>query len=189
MKLKSTILLAVSMAMGLSTPVLAGDNGGGKHFILNVIGTGYQYTGLVPDLDNDGVEDEALCFDVALVDGKNRRILGTATDCLAEISDQTASGNIMLTGTTFFHLRNGTLITRGKTTVAPVEQKTITPYGQAITHITGAAGTGNAIIGGTGRFADRTGTARLSGMVDLSGFGAAHGDPIAFDCLFMIDLD
>jgi hypothetical protein len=189
MNFKSKILLAASMAVGLSAPTLAGSTGAEKHFVLNVIGTGYQYTGLVPDLDNDGVEDEALCFDVALVDGKNGRVLGTATDCLAEISDQTASGNIMLTGTTFFHLRNGTLITRGKTTVAPVEQDTITPYGQEITHITGAAGTGNAIIGGTGRFADRTGTARLSGMVDLSGFTATHGDSIAFDCLFMIDLD
>jgi hypothetical protein len=189
MKLNTKTLVATSLALGLSIPVLAGGPGAGNHLVLNVIGTGYQYPGMVPDLDGDGLEDEALCFDVALVDGTNGRVLGTATDCLAEIEPDAESGNVRLIGTTFFYLPQGTLITRGRTTVAKVAQETVTPDGQPISHITGAAGSGNAIIGGTGRFADRTGTARLSGMVDLSAWGAQHNDPLAFDCLFLIDLD
>lgn len=61
---------------------------------------------------------------------------------------------------------------------------TVTPAGQTMTHITGAPGTGNAVIDGTGHFAGATGTAHLSGMVNLSGFGLQVGDPISFDCLF-----
>jgi len=98
-------------------------------------------------------------------------------------------GGVALVGTSYFHLPQGTLITRGYTSVQPVTQTTETTWGQGITHITGASDTGNAIIGGTRRFAGATGTVRLSGMVDLSEFGGNVGDPMTFDCLFVIDLD
>lgn len=68
-------------------------------------------------------------------------------------------------------------------------QPTIIPGGQSITHITGASSDGNSIIGGTRRFSDKTGSARLSGMVDMSNFAGNVGDTIVFDCLFIIDLD
>jgi hypothetical protein len=84
---------------------------------------------------------------------------------------------------------NGTLITRGSTTVQPVLHPTVTPKGQNITHITGASIDGNSIIDGTGRFKNATGTVRLSGMVDMTNFAGSVGDPLGFDCLFIIDLD
>jgi len=187
MNIKLMTLSLLLLSFVLSFNVYAKSNGGGKHFVLNVIGTGYQYQSTVPDIDGDNLVDEAICFDVALVNMKNQQIIGTATDCLSSITP--SDTGIALVGTTYFNLPSGTLITRGSTTVAPVLHETTTPQGQAITHITGAAGESNAILGGTGRFEYATGTARLSGMVDMSNFAGADGDPITFDCIFVIDLD
>ena len=172
--------------LGLSLNALAENNAAGKHYVLNLIGTGYMYK--VEDVNRDGVADDpAICFDVDLVNAKNQQLIGTGTDCLSDITP-TGTG-LALTGTTFFHMPRGDLVVRGNTSVQPVLQPTVTPAGQTITHTTGAAGTGNAVINGTGRFAGATGTARLSGMVDLSGFAGNVGDPITFDCLFVVDLD
>jgi hypothetical protein len=161
--------------------------GGGKHLVLNLIGTGFMYEDTVPDIDGDGSDDPAICFDVELINQSNKQVVGTATDCLSDLTP-TGSG-VALVGTSYFHLPQGTLITRGRTSVQPVLQPTVTTWGQNITHITGASGTDNAIIGGTKRFEGATGTVRLSGMVDLSGFAGNIGDPMTFDCLFVIDLD
>ena len=84
---------------------------------------------------------------------------------------------------------SGTLITRGYTSVQPVFHQTVTPRGVTVTHITGASSDQNAVIGGTGRFEGVSGTARLSGMVDMANFAGNVGDPISFDCLFIVDLD
>ena len=184
MNIRRTMAVTLALMLGLAGNVYAG---GGKRLILNLVGTGYQYSGAL--IDHPAVPDDALCFDLALINAKNRRVMGTATDCLSGINGETTSGNIMLTGTTIFRLPQGTLITQGLTTVAPVEQPTTTPDGQVMTHITGASSTENAIVYGTKRFAESTGTARLSGMVDLTDFSAMDGDPMTFDCLFVIDLD
>ncbi len=145
------------------------------------------YESTVPDIDGDFMDDPAICFDTELVNMKNRQVIGTATDCLSNITP--VGSGLALIGTTYFHLPQGTLIVRGKTTVQPVTQETVTPDGQTITHITGASSGQNAIIGGTGRFADSTGTVRLSGMVDMTEFAGNVDDPIVFDCLFIVDLD
>ncbi len=178
--------IAVFM-LGGPISAYAEDKGAGKHFVFNLIGTGAMYADIVPDIDGDGYDDNAICFDVELIDQKNNQVVGTATDCLSNLTP-TGSG-VALVGTSYFHLPQGTLITRGNTSVQPVLQPTVTTWGQNITHITGASGTDNAIIGGTKRFSGATGTARLSGMVDLSGFTGALGDPMTFDCLFVIDID
>ncbi|AAZ28799.1 hypothetical protein [Colwellia psychrerythraea] len=187
MNIKSIALNVLLLTFGLTLNVNAQNNGGGKHFVLNLIGTGHQYQSTVPDIDGDGVDDDAICFDVALVNIKNQQIIGSATDCLASITP--GDTGLALVGTSYFNLPSGTLITRGNTTVSPVLHDTITPKGQKMTHITGASGEGNAIIGGTGRFEYATGTARLSGMVDMTNFSGVDGDPISFDCIFVIDLD
>ncbi|MDA9982775.1 hypothetical protein N9H39_08595 [Gammaproteobacteria bacterium] len=160
------------------------DQGGGNHYVFRLFGTGTAYENMVPD--GSGGEMAALCFDVNLMDLKNRQVVGTAIDCLSEIVD--VGGNIDLIGTTFFNLPRGTLITQGLTSVRPARPGTETDVGP-ITHITGAASTGNAIIDGTKRFTGATGTARLSGMVNLAVFGGAAGTDITFDCIFDISLD
>lgn len=187
MKYRIVTLFTLTLMLSLSPKLLAGGQGGGNHFVFNLIGEGLQYSSMVPDLESGG-EMPASCFDVDLVNMQNQQVIGTASDCLSEIS-VAESGTVFLTGTTYFHLPEGTLITQGKTTVAAVEQITVTPGAGPITHITGASGTDNAIIGGTRRFANSTGTARLSGMVNLAEFAGVDGDRIIFDCLFVIDLD
>ena len=163
---------------------------GGKRLVLNLItpaGIPYSvgYASTVPDIDGNGSDDPAVCFDVPLFNGKNRQYIGTATDCL---SDVTPDGDgLALVGTTIFNLKKGQLVTRGNTTVKPATTTIVTPDGLPITHITGASGQGNAILSGTGRFEDAQGTVRLSGMINLSRL-ASNGE-IAFDCLFVIDLD
>lgn len=185
MNTKSILALIISSCIGLPITSLADDEGGGKRLILNLVGTGAMYLGTVPDIDGDLIDDPAFCFDVDLVNGKNRRIIGTATDCLSDITS--VGDGIALVGTTYFHMSRGTLITRGKTTVQPVTQPTETPAGKLITHATAAAASGNSVIGGTRRFAGVTGSVRLGGMVNMSNFAGSEGDSIFFDCLFIVD--
>jgi len=161
--------------------------GQGERMVLNLKGTGTMYLGMVPDIDGDGNENEAFCFDVDLIDLRNQKVIGTATDCLANITP--AGDGVAVVGTTYFHLPQGTLISRGLTTAQPVAHPTTTPSGQTITHITGASSTENAILGGTHGFSQSTGTVRLSGMVDMSGFMGSPGDPVSFDCIFVINLN
>jgi hypothetical protein len=169
--------------LGMSINAVAGNSGGGKRLVLNVVGTGIGYTDWVADIDGDGLKDEATCFDVLLFNAKNRQFAGTATDCLSNI-EEVDEGGLALVGTTTFRMRRGVLTVRGNTSVQPVTQPITTPDGQDITHITGAASMTNAVIEGTRGFAGATGTSRLSGMVNLSIPGE-----ITFDCLFVIDLD
>ena len=187
MRKSITNIFAVCLLLGMSLNAMAGGNGAGKHLVLNLVGTGAMYEDYVEDIDGNGTPDAAICFDVDLFNANNQQLIGTATDCLSNVTP-TGSG-LALVGTTTFNLPSGSLTVRGNTSVQPVFQATVTPNGQNITHITGASGTGDAVIYGTMKFANATGTARLSGMVDLSGFTGVVGDPISFDCLFVIDLD
>lgn len=165
----------------------AASAAGGKHFVLNLVGTGGMYESFVPDIDGDGLDDAAICFDVGLVNLKNGRTIGTATDCLSEVTP--VGTGVQLVGTSYFRMPAGELITRGNTSVQPVLHPTVSPGGQEITHVTGAADVGNSVIGGSGRFAGASGTVRLSGMVNMAEFAGNVGDPISFDCIFVVDLD
>jgi hypothetical protein len=187
MNIRTVILVVMTLFIGVSANAFAKDKGGGKHFVFNLVGAGPMYESTVPDIDGDEKDDPAICFDVDLVNMQNQQIIGTATDCLSNITP--VGTGLALVGTSIFNLPSGTIMTRGKTTVQPVLQPIVTPNGQVITHTTGASGIDNAILGGSGQFKNATGTARLSGMVDLTDFGGLVGDPIAFDCLFVIDLD
>lgn len=187
MKLKVLAVIALAALFSVSTGFAGEGNGAGNRWVFNLIGSDDMYVGMVPDIDGDGVEDEAFCFDVDLVNGKNRQVIGSATDCLSNVEGG-AQGGLMLVGTTFFNLPQGTLVTRGLTSVQPVNQVTVTPDGFPITHITGASGDSNAVLSGSGVFEGREGTVRLSGMVNLSEFTGA-GTPIFFDCLFIVDLE
>ena len=153
-----------------------------NHYIVKLAGTGSMYKMTMP-----GFDEEAMCFDIDLIDMKSSDIVGTAIDCLSDV--QSKANGISLIGTTFFRLPEGILITRGKVSVQPVLEETISESGQTYTHITGASNTGNTIIAGTGIFADSTGNARLSGMVDMSSFAMNEGDLLTFNCLFEIHLD
>jgi hypothetical protein len=189
MNIKIVIIAFISILLGMSSTVSAADKKGGKILVMNLVGSGAMYERMVPDSDNDGNDEAAICFDLDLLNAKNGQLIGTATDCLSNIADAGVGAGLALVGTTYFHLPQGNLVTRGNTSVRPVTQDTTTADGQLMTHVTGAAGTDNAILEGTGRFKNSTGTVRLSGMVDMTSFKGNIGDPIAFDCLFVIILD
>ena len=165
----------------------------GHALVLQVKGTDVAETRDI-DTDGDGIPDtSADCFDVGLFDPRTGRQVGTATDCLWNVNlvrdDDPANApmgwNLALTGTTFFHLPGGMLVTQGLTTVRPALQPT-SQNGVAFTHVTGANGDGGVQYG-RGRFRNASGNARLSGLVNISKL-ASDGE-ITFDCLFVVDLD
>jgi hypothetical protein len=154
----------------------------GKRFALQFVSDAFADTRPIPPTASG--TDSALCFDGTLIDLATGVVIGTATDCLADIVPD-PGGGMSLVGTTIFNLPGGTITSRGLTTVQPILTP---PAGTPATHVTGAvpnAGA-NSIIGGTGRFAGATGSVRLSGAVNLSNLGNGQ---IVFDCLFVIDLD
>lgn len=159
---------------------------GNQHLVFLVKGTGVTETRDI-DTDGDGINDTtAGCHDVQLYDPSNGLQIGEATDCLSEIVvesyDADGAPNISLTGTTFFNLPGGTLVTQGLTTVRPVLQPT---FRDAIdyTHITGS-NSDSGVQYGTQKFQNAEGKARLSGQVDLSVPGQ-----ITFNCIFIVDLE
>ena len=159
--------------------------GKGNNIVVLLAGTGYadfsgtQFTqlGLVAPA---GVA----CFDMDLVDAKTGNVIGSGSDCLAEVGFSD-TGGVMLTATSFFHFPGGTLVSRGLVTVQPVLHGA-TGY----THVTGAAPSpsDNSVIYGDGKFKKAAGSVRLSGLVDMTNFAFGEGDPIVFDCVFVIDI-
>lgn len=165
----------------------------GKHLVFQLKGTAVAAPTMI-DTDGDGMGDTmADCYTVDLFDPATGVKVGQAVDCLSDVNvvmdDDPANMplgfNLALTGTTFFVLPQGTLVTQGLTTVRPVLQPT-TRDGITFTHITGANGDGGVQYG-TRRFHRASGKVRLSGLVNLARL-ISDGE-ITFDCLFVIDLD
>jgi len=187
MKCKIAIMLFLFVCVSHSTSTFANGhgngngNGAGSILVLNLVGSAEMTLRDVPGFD------DAMCFDVDLINAKTGKKIGMARDCLSDVGNG-INGGVALVGTTYFYMHEGMLVTRGNTTVQPVNHETVTPSGQPITHITGASGDSNAVIEGTGRFARSSATVRLSGMVDMTTFGGIEGDIITFDCLFVITL-
>jgi hypothetical protein len=123
---------------------------------------------------------ESLCFDVEVIDAETGRWLGTATDCLFDITE--VGDGLALSAITIFNLPGGTLFTEGRTSVQPT-----TTGSPDITHITGAIPLPDSetFVLGTGRFAGIRGNARLSGAVNLSRL--EQYNEITFDCLFSLN--
>lgn len=181
----STLVLSQLQASAPSAP--------GRALVLQLRGTAI---GERRDIDTDGdgiVDTTANCFDVGLFDPRTGNQIGVATDCLSDVGvmidddpDNAPLGwNIARPGTTFFHLPGGTLVAQGLTTVRPVLQPT-ERNGVTFTHVTGANGEGGLRYG-EGRFTHSSGSARLSGLVDLARLGSDN--EVTFDCLFVVDLD
>ena len=151
----------------------------GHATVLRLVGTGVAYDSMVPDIDGDGEDDGALCFDIDLLDASGR-IIGTATDCLSEITS--VDGGLALVGTTIFNMANGTFMSRGNTTVQPLTTTEPSPA----SHTTGAIpmpGT-NGVLSGSGAYRNLQAEVRLSGAVNLTKL-ESMGE-ITFDCLFSV---
>lgn len=147
--------------------------------VVRMVGTAVGEMRAVPDIDGDGKEDMGNCFDLTLIDASTGKVIGTGTDCLSDVSN--VGEGLALTGTAFFNFDDGTLVTRGLTSVQPK-----THGSSPITHITGAVPTAssNDILSGTGQFEGVTGGVRLSGAVDMS--KVSSDNEITFNCVFVI---
>ncbi len=139
----------------------------------------------VPDIDGDGADDLALCIEVDLVSAKTNNIIGTGTECLAEVDlDGTGAKPV---ATSFLHFPQGTIISRGKINIAPVIwdpalNPDVDPTKIELTGYFPAPGTSN-VVGGTKRFAN------VEGQVRMSGAARANEDgTFTIDCIFIIDL-
>lgn len=160
-----------------------------KHLVLQLKGSDIGEIRYI-DTSGDGHKDTvANCFDVDVYNPANGKLIGTGTDCLQPTSsdgnEDITQRNIALTGTGFFHLKKGTLVVRGFTTVRPVLQTT-SSKGVDFTHITGANGDAGVLYG-TRKYRNSTGNVRLSGQVDMSEL--ITDGRIYFDCIFIIEFD
>ena len=174
-------MVAVVIGMGMIAPAMAkADQAADPKIVVRLVGTDIGETRDVPDID--GNPATGLCFDLNLEDVKTGKIVGTATDCLSNITG--VGDGLALVGTTTFNFNDGNqLVSRGTTTVQPV-----TDGSPSMTHITGSIPNSddNNILSGTGKFQDTSGPVRLSGAVNM--VPQLDGSrQITFDCLFVID--
>ena len=132
----TSLALAVTLAFA---PSAHAKRGKGTAIVLNLHGTGQAYPGTVPDIDGDGEDEPADCFDVDLINLETGKVVGGGTDCLANVNPG-VNGGLEVVGTTYFHLPEGTLISRGLTTVQPVNHGS-----PGYTHITGAMPSGTGL--------------------------------------------
>jgi hypothetical protein len=154
---------------------------GGNGIVVALRGTD---TGEMMEIPATGAgTTEALCFTVDLVDLATGDVIGDATDCLADLEGDGVTG-LSLIGTTTFNFPDGTLVSRGTTTVQPVLDGSVD-----YTHITGAVPVDgeNSVLSGTGVFEGATGQVRLSGAVNMSELDS--DGKITFDCVFVISVE
>ena len=127
----------------------------------------------------------ATCHDHDVIDLKTNKIIGTAVDATADV-DAVDSG-FVATGTTFFHLKNGSFVVRGRGSIQPILEGAPVLAGSPVTHIAGIFPEvgDNHVLSGTGVYQNATGTFSLLGALDLT--NSANGQS-AFNCVYTINL-
>ena len=178
-------LLTLALVVLIAGPFLVH----GQTFVINLKGKTQGFLRDVPAPDGGQITD-AICFEVPLFDVPTGMNVGVGLDCLSDIVDD-GDGGVTLTDTTIFDFKeNGTLVSQGRVSIRPIKDTESAP---ASTHVTGSIpspGTKTIITSeGTELFQGRTGAVRLSGAVNMSEFNLNPGEPIDFDCLFVIKVD
>jgi len=178
------ILMTIAMltlVLGVFANAAAPDHG--RTLIVRLKGRAIGATRPIPPVEATKATSEGNCFDVDLLDVVTDRSIGTATRCFTDIN--TVNGSMVLTDTTFFRLREGTIVSRSRTTVQPVLDGS-----SDITHIATAipAPAATTILpdAGSGVFKGVPGTTRLAGAMDMRQF--RERNEIAFDDIALIKL-
>ena len=179
-----TLLMTIAMlTTGLSVFANAVPPDPGRTLIVQLQGRAIGETRPIPPLDPTRTPSEGNCFDADLTDAVTSKSIGTATRCFTDVSP--GNGSTVLTDTTFFRLREGTLVSRSRTTVTPaldgspdvVHIATALPAPSATTILPDA---------GSGGFRAVPGTTRLAGAMDISQFRARN--EIGFNDIYIIRL-
>jgi Putative peptidoglycan binding domain len=178
------ILMTIAMltiVLGVFANAAAPDHG--RTLIVRLKGRAIGATRPIPPVEATKATSEGNCFDVDLLDVVTDRSIGTATRCFTDIN--TVNGSMILTDTAFFRLREGTIVSRSRTTVQPVLDGS-----SDITHIATAIPTPAATTilpdAGSGVFKGVPGTTRLAGAMDMRQF--RERNEIAFDDIALIKL-
>ena len=187
--MKKTIIIMFTLALFTfaTSPLMAHA----KTIVVQLKGKAEGFIRNVPSPDRGQIE--ALCFKVPMFDVPTGLQLGTALDCLSDVKpNEDDPPRVALIDTTIFRFpRNGRLVSYGHVAIEPINNPN--EAAPASTHITGSVPlpeTKNIITrAGTKRFHGRTGSVRLSGAVNMSEFNLNPGEPIVFNCLFVIQLD
>ncbi len=189
MRFQKMLIIAVLM-LGLfwalpSTMDASHFSSSSEQMVLRLVGTGH-----AREPEPAKGEQGMWCFDVDLENAATGEIVGYATDCLEVVGviennpDDPMDDGLQVIGTTiFYYMFKGIMISQGLASVQP------TTHGSPnSTHITGSIPTSgeNNILSATRGFRGLEASVRLSGAVNMSGFGGEMGDPITFDCLFVI---
>jgi hypothetical protein len=155
----------------------------GRTLVVQLKGRAMGTTRTIPPIDAARSTSEGNCFDIDLVDIATDRNLGTATRCFTDVN--TVNGGTVLTDTTFFRLREGTIVSRSRTTFQPVLDGS-----PDVTHIATAIPTPatSTILpdAGSGAFKGMSGTVRLAGAMDMRQF--RERNELAFDDIAIIKL-
>jgi len=174
-----TIIWLVIVSGLLAGPVDAQDQ---QILIFQLQGKAVGTTRPIPQVPETGTT-QGNCFDVDILGLGDNTAVGTATRCLTDI--RTVDSGMALTATTFFRFPNGMLVSRQRTTVQPMIDRTA-----EMTHITGAlpAPLATNVLAevGTGKFAGVPGSVRIVGAMNLSNF--KDKNEIAFDDIAIIRL-
>jgi len=155
----------------------------GRTLIVRLKGRAIGETRAIPPIEATTTTSEGNCFNMDLLDLLTDKSIGTATRCFTDIN--TVNGGMVLTDTTFFRLREGTIVARSRATVQPSLD------GSAdVTHIAAAipAPAATTILpeAGSGVFKGVPGTTRLAGAMDMRQFRERNA--IAFDDIYFIKL-
>jgi hypothetical protein len=152
-----------------------------RTLVLNMRGAANSMPTPIPRIDATGTE-EAVGFDLPVFDLASGDQIGTVLETLADITPRDGGG-LALVGTQTFHFDDGDLTVRGLTSVAPM-----THGSPDYTHMTSGMPTDgeNSVLSGTGAYEGATGSARLSGAVNLSRFDSEGR--AEFNCIFVVKL-
>jgi len=178
------ILMTIAMLTAvLSVAANAATPDYGRVRVVSLQGRAIGQTRTIPPLDPNRVTSEGNCFDVDLTDAVTGDSIGTATRCFTDVSP--GNGGTVLTDTTFFRLREGTIVSRSRTTVTPALDGS-----PDVVHIATAIPTPSATTifpdAGSGVFRGVPGTTRLAGAMDTSQFRGRN--EIGFNDIYIIRL-
>ena len=178
------ILMTIAMlttVLGVFANAAAPDYG--RTRIVQLQGRAIGQTRTLPPMAPTRATSEGNCFDVDLTDAVTGNSIGTATRCFTDVSP--GNGGTVLTDTTFFRLREGTIVSRSRTTVTPALDGS-----PDVVHIATAIPTPATTTilpdAGSGVFRSVSGTTRLAGAMDMSQFRTRN--EIGFNDIYIIRL-
>jgi len=179
-KILAVFILTIVIASGVLSESVHAD----EHLplIVQLQGRTVGVTRPIPPIGETGTQ-EGNCFNGELTDLREGKVVGTGMYCLTNVEKKDHA--MALTATTFFDFRDGTLVSRNRTTVQPV-----TDGSPGTTHITGAipAPLTQTMLPdyGTGRFKNVSGSVRQAGALDMTHF--TDKNELALNNLYVITL-